>query len=387
MVTFKYRSFTTFRLAACAAMLILALLAFCAGAIAGAEEAQRQDLQFIVGENHAQIKDLKQILWDNGYYEGLDYAEIINGDTLDDTTMSAVFKCVNENKAEYPKMEYAAEGVTKDTWWVICGDTGTIKDLTPEEEEEPGYVHILYGDTGDNVDRLQTLLRELGYPVSVTATAKYDEDLEKALDILFEQNDISYDQTASNGLTPEIQQKLLEGEVTLKPYAPPEEEEDKPKPGKMEQMRDWMLEKRDVFNLQVPNLAIVGVIVLLALAIVLAIIHFFVPGKGGQGRGGDIISFKIEYNGKTWDYERPLGKQINIGRAVGKFPLELEDGSISRNHCRIYRLEKDLRLRDFSSYGTTVNGRLVHNSECVLNNGDEIKIGKHVIHIYLNGGK
>ena len=182
MVTFKYRSFTTFRLAACAAMLILALLAFCAGAIAGAEEAQRQDLQFIVGENHAQIKDLKQILWDNGYYEGLDYAEIINGDTLDDTTMSAVFKCVNENKAEYPKMEYAAEGVTKDTWWVICGDTGTIKDLTPEEEEEPGYVHILYGDTGDNVDRLQTLLRELGYPVSVTATAKYDEDLEKALD-------------------------------------------------------------------------------------------------------------------------------------------------------------------------------------------------------------
>ena len=66
---------------------------------------------------------------------------------------------------------------------------------------------------------------------------------------------------------------------------------------------------------------------------------------------------------------------------MGKFPLNLEDAKISRRHCELYYLNGALMLRDYSSNGTTVNGKPVHNAECLLSSGDVIAIGNHTITI------
>jgi len=41
----------------------------------------------------------------------------------------------------------------------------------------------------------------------------------------------------------------------------------------------------------------------------------------------------------------------------------------------------NLMLRDFSSYGTRINGELCHHSQHVLHSGDVIDVGDHRITI------
>lgn len=58
------------------------------------------------------------------------------------------------------------------------------------------------------------------------------------------------------------------------------------------------------------------------------------------------------------------------------------DTRISRKHCDIYYLNRNLMLRDHSSNGTYVNGKLLLNGEHVLTSGDVLKVGHHTITIY-----
>ncbi len=65
-------------------------------------------------------------------------------------------------------------------------------------------------------------------------------------------------------------------------------------------------------------------------------------------------------------------------------PYGAIDKGVSRTHAMIYRNEDTLVLMDMgSSNGTHLNGqRLVPEQPRVLRDGDEIRLGKLVIHIY-----
>jgi pSer/pThr/pTyr-binding forkhead associated (FHA) protein len=65
-------------------------------------------------------------------------------------------------------------------------------------------------------------------------------------------------------------------------------------------------------------------------------------------------------------------------------PFGALERGVSRNHAAIYRSEDTLTLVDLgSANGTHLNGqRLIPEQPRVLRDGDEIRFGKLVIHIY-----
>ena len=85
--------------------------------------------------------------------------------------------------------------------------------------------------------------------------------------------------------------------------------------------------------------------------------------------------------------------RVVIGRADSSTPnkpdLDLTsygamEKGVSRNHAAIYRSEDTLTLVDLgSANGTHLNGqRLIPEQPRVLRDGDEIRFGKLVVHIY-----
>lgn len=70
-------------------------------------------------------------------------------------------------------------------------------------------------------------------------------------------------------------------------------------------------------------------------------------------------------------------EQVTLGRGVHN-TLRLNDSEISRQHCRLKRVDGGFSLVDSnSSNGTFVNGKPVRN--CVLVSGDHIQIGRTVL--------
>ncbi len=80
-------------------------------------------------------------------------------------------------------------------------------------------------------------------------------------------------------------------------------------------------------------------------------------------------------------YGLDLGKKFNVDRpsiVVGrssKADIQIDQESVSRNHCKLINTGKSIMLRDLgSTNGTYVNDELV--DEYVLRDGDFIKIGR-----------
>ena len=83
--------------------------------------------------------------------------------------------------------------------------------------------------------------------------------------------------------------------------------------------------------------------------------------RAGGGRAGE--SFK------------PTGERTRIGRSPD-CEIVLDDVTVSRNHAVITRLPAGTALRDLGSLnGTYVNRRRIEGEE-VLEDGDELQIGK-----------
>ena len=102
------------------------------------------------------------------------------------------------------------------------------------------------------------------------------------------------------------------------------------------------------------------------------------------------VRFKVEYGSESYVYTSNMKNYVRIGRATGDFPLNMADESVSRKHCEICCENGVMMLRDFSSYGTAVNGEICHHSQHVLHSGDVIEVGRHRIEIEFqsrNGGQ
>lgn len=68
-----------------------------------------------------------------------------------------------------------------------------------------------------------------------------------------------------------------------------------------------------------------------------------------------------------------------LGRSAGQGNFLAQDGRVSNEHCLLIYRDGSWFVRDnHSSNGTAVNSRDIGlNGECVLNSGDELKLGHH----------
>lgn len=81
----------------------------------------------------------------------------------------------------------------------------------------------------------------------------------------------------------------------------------------------------------------------------------------------------------------PGGSEISIGRTRGNTFQILDDGEISRHHCRLFERDGAWFIEDLQSMnGTRVGGASI--SLCQLFGGEEILIGKGVFRFVLNRG-
>src|SRR5699024_5940855 len=131
-------------------------------------------------------------------------------------------------------------------------------------------------------------------------------------------------------------------------------------------------------GIALPNGALWGLGFILVCVIVILLIKLFgndarSGGKEGKAAEGDLV-FLVEYGSEKFVYKDTLRHYVRIGRATDKFPLDLSDKGISRKHCEIYSKDGQLMLRDFSSNGTLVNGKLCHHAEQALHTGDVLKV-------------
>lgn len=113
----------------------------------------------------------------------------------------------------------------------------------------------------------------------------------------------------------------------------------------------------------------------------------------GTARFGEDATVILRIRGTTEPIVLKPAKRWTIGRVdtssdqqpdVDLTPYDAFDKGVSRIHAAITRHERSLMLVDMSSAnGTHLNGqRLIANEPRLLRDGDEIRLGKLVAHIY-----
>lgn len=339
---------------------------------------------------------LKSKLFELGYYVAQVSESDLRSSMLDDFTMLALKEACRLNN-----LPYEDSGIVRSTWGEIM--SGQLIDpratATPGPTANP-FHHIYWMEQSDAVARLQERLQSLGYGGNMTPGV-YDENLRDALDLLLQINNNTYDQVQQNGITTGLQELILSNDdlipfTTPSPTPTPEEIEETLTTG--QKLRRYFTSKVNMFGLGVPMILIWLISLGLVVATVLLAIHFFVPSDNNSRRQGSSdetsreegdalngsgkIKFVIEYKGKSETHSYDIQRELKIGRNVGNFPLDMEDTHISRKHCIIYYSNRNLMLRDHSSNGTYVNGKLCLNGEHVLTSGDVLRVGHHTITLY-----
>lgn len=82
----------------------------------------------------------------------------------------------------------------------------------------------------------------------------------------------------------------------------------------------------------------------------------------------------------------PIHHEVSLGREPGN-TLTVDDGYLSRRHCKVIRRADRISVLDLNSYnGTFVNGQRIHE-ECFLMPGDVVRIGRTTLYIdWKDGG-
>ena len=235
------------------------------------------------------------------------------------------------------------------------------------------YWHIQYATEGPIISDIQNRLTELGYPYEFTEGV-YDLKLQEAIEKFCEINGIDYDRSRDNGITPGIQSLLMEGDP--KPYSESKAQ------GIIEIAKAHLLSTITVFNLIMP-MYLIWFAALILIIILILIIAMLSGGKKKSVKTKNEIEFTIEYGEKSEIKRLKIEDKLIIGRDFDILPVHQDDLAVSRKHCEIYKRNGVYMLRDFSSNGTSVNGKLCSESEQLLSSGDTIAIGMHKIKIRL----
>lgn len=261
------------------------------------------------------------------------------------------------------------------------GLTFEAKDLIlqpPQTTDAPReYADIPWGEGSPDLRPMLEKLYHLGYIADITHET-YDEAVRDAVRLFTENNGMpSYyandTEESISPLTADLQRRLIETETEA--LNPMPEATPAPKVS-------YFLRKVNLGGMQLSMLTvwIIGLVVLVAGVVV--VIYLFMPSDPNAKKlKPQHVHFTITYEGATQELDAEITKTLKIGRGIGDFPLNLQDSKISRSHCELYYLNGALMLRDYSSNGTTVNGKSVHNAESLLSDGDTIVIGAHTIKI------
>ena len=76
----------------------------------------------------------------------------------------------------------------------------------------------------------------------------------------------------------------------------------------------------------------------------------------------------------------PIKFEVSLGREPGN-TLAVDDGYLSRRHCKVIRRADRVSVVDLNSYnGTFVNGQRIHE-ECFLMPGDVVRIGRTTLYV------
>jgi pSer/pThr/pTyr-binding forkhead associated (FHA) protein len=90
------------------------------------------------------------------------------------------------------------------------------------------------------------------------------------------------------------------------------------------------------------------------------------------------VNYKLEYFvNDEWETFYLNKKTITLGK-LSKNDLQINDSTISRNHCKFIKAKNIYKIIDLNSTnGTFVNGKIIN--EKILNVGDNIAIGKTIL--------
>ena len=237
-------------------------------------------------------------------------------------------------------------------------------------------------DEGDDVLKIQSRLFELGYYRDRKRTGTFDEDMSAALASFAGINGIDYKDEI---LTVALQDAIFA--ETAKEWSEEVAATQQNIPEKLTGMVNFM-------GIEMPLFVLILIIVIILAGLTFLIIRVFSSGKGdgkngsadsgysvggSSSSGGKKLTLDIRYQGSTQQASVSMDKPLRIGRTERTLPLNPGDSDISRQHCQMSFRGDTLILRDYSTNGTEVNHQTYHNCECVIHNGDTIKIGNHEI--------
>lgn len=343
------------------------------------EPADGQIYQYLLYQTDSQgyIRRMKGILDEKKYYVSTIPDSDKKSDFFDSNTLLAVNDCCQRNG-----LPFSDSGVIQSAYDAIMSGNIVSRDEQPVTPPPEPLAPIYPKSSGLNITQIQQKLIELKYdqlggPYQLNPGV-YDEQMYKMVGSYAKSNNYQMDGQA---ISPELQYMILNDN---EPYEP------MPEPTSPPGIKSFFLKPVSLFGLMVPRfaqwlvcLALIGIIAAL-------IVFFFAPDSNKKdtpmvlSRDSE-VEFEIEYQGRRNDYQCSIGPALQIGRNVGRFPLDMSDKEISRNHCEIYRNGVALMLKDHSTYGTKINGQPCHNREQLLHSGDQLDIGAHVITIRFRG--
>lgn len=357
----------------CIALVILALVG---ASVAFAVETEEYGAKYLVNDDASMVDvdiiDFKVRLYELGFYSAGVSDSTLQTRGLDDLTMAAVKLVCKLN----PDLVYYTDGVSNALYWRVMGLVdGEL--ATPLDKE---YRTLAMGESGEEITKVQNRLNQLGYDaVQRTFTpGVYDAELQRVIDEFIRCNKFVCDKDA--GITEEMQALMFSDEAI--PYAPPEVAQ--VEKTLSEKVMGYLGASGELMGLRLPNAAWLAAGFVLLCVIVLLVFMLLSPSKQGGKKSGKpkpgMVEFRVEYGDDCVIHRVNVSKGcVRIGRATGNFPLNMADESISRKHCEICYENGNLMLRDFSTYGTTVNGSKCHHSQQALKSGDVLEVGMHRI--------
>ncbi len=370
---------------AAAFTVVLLLLSMLLGTAAAAEEYVFTAEEAAETEN-VYVGQLQERLTELGYYTG--------GQTMlyDAATQYAVYRFCQLNG-----LTYSSQGVTTEIWNAVISDSAAA--LASEEDI---YQDIAYGDTGSAVLTLQTRLKELSYYTDGAELdpGVFDEGTQKAVETFCQVNQVTYSGT---GVSAAVQYIIYsDGAVSYT---------DRDKGTISQRLSNYMTGSVSMLGSSVPVYLLWICSVILVVLILVLCIFFFVPGKEKQPQGPQqppvywrksgalrddssvltqgkthdtskaMMDVQIRFQNKVKNLQCPCGTTVTIGHGGCTIPLDNRDVTASHAHCELYYRGAVLMLRDHSTNGTYVNGRLVHNAECRIYSGTQLGVGQHQIYI------
>lgn len=270
-----------------------------------------------------------------------------------------------------------ADGIDEATWQTLFSPDASSKQkstITPQ---------LVPGSTGEVVTSLQSRLLELGFYQEEFTAGVYDAATQYAQDRFCLHNGIETQSGATSALQDIIFSngaKSVEGELVRINAAT------------NRTLKQSLLTPINVAGLFVPAVVLYGTCVMaLALCILFVTIAVRRNRKIAQIASKPIkdlpenvqhtVRLTIVYGKRSNTQQYIIPDLLPIGRESSGVLLDAKDTGASRQHCDLFYRGSILLLRDHSQSGTFVNGKLVHNDEVLIHNGDKICISQHTIDV------